>query len=112
MKRLIENWCRKVLYLQCFGLLQGFSRHKKRIIFCFMGSGLFKSFHINTKEHIAIIILTKYYGYKTYEQQLYFFGPKPPEKINHTWGEIQDIIRAYNTIRVKPVKPTGSLKTS
>lgn len=106
LKQKIHKLCVATLYNHGFNQHGGRINKKRRVIifdsFC---AGLFKSF-ANPKEKLALSVLINWYGYKCYEYNvLILFVPTPPKKIEHTWGEVQDIIRAYNTIPLLKPKP-------
>lgn len=106
LKQKIHKLAVATLYKQGFNQHHGRINKKRRvIIFDTFGDGLFKAF-AGQKERWAIIILINWYGYKCYEHNILVpFVKHPPKRLNHTWGEVQDIIRSYNTIPILKSKP-------
>lgn len=100
MLNYIEKWCVKTLYyleFQRFGRIQ---KKKKRIIFNWDGIPLFRMF--TNKKNYVLGILISLCGYEVYEEKLNLWKPYK-RKINHTWGEWQDIIRSYNKRAIPPL---------
>ncbi len=106
LKTYIEKWAVATLYNQSFNQYNGrINKKTKKIFFDMFGASLFKNFG-NQKQHLAISILVNWYGYKCYEENILIpFVKHAPKRIDHTWGEVQDIIRAYNTIPIPAIKP-------
>lgn len=104
----IEKWAVRKLYLADFAKHARINKKKKSIIFGEFDWILFKHFH-SFKEWLYFGILTQFYGYKVYEKRLCLFVPQKKE-ITQTWGEIQDIIRAYHYVKnphLYQIKPTS-----
>ena len=97
----LDIWAVNCLYLNNFTRFARINKKTKKIIFNWQGRILF-SIWPSPKERLAVAILTKWYRYTCWEEQLCFFKPQKPQ-IDHTWGEIQDIIRM--TGRYRPIKP-------
>ena len=95
MRKIIENYCVNQLYLLGFNNFGRLNKKRKRIIFNWNGAPIFRMF--TQKKNYVIWVLITFCGYTVYEEQLNFLKPYK-QKIKHSWGEIQDIIRAYNTI--------------
>jgi len=88
------------LYKQSFHRFGRINKIKRKIIFGWFEWSLFQSFH-SPKEWLVFSILIRCYGYKAYEEQLCPFRPLK-QKISHTWGEIQDIIRDAKKVGIRP----------
>lgn len=106
LKQKIHKLCVATLYNHGFNQFHGrINKKRKVIIFDMFGAGLFKAFP-NPKTNLALSILINWYGYKCIEHNLLIpFVKHPPKRLQHTWGEVQDIIRAYNTIPLLKLKP-------
>lgn len=89
--RKIELWSIKTLYDLSYNKISRINRKHKKIIFNWQGALLFKHFSLG-KERLSYTLLTNICGYGTYEERLCLWFPNP--RPTHTWGEIQDIIRA------------------
>ena len=83
------------LYLLGFNNFGRINKKRKRIIFNWDGIPLFRMF--TNKKNYVLWVLVFICKYDIYEQKLNLSIPYKP-KIKHTFGEIQDTIRAYNTI--------------
>lgn len=108
MKKIIEKWAVSAMYDLEFQRFGRISKKTRKIIFNWQGRILF-SIWPSPKERLAVTILTKWYGYTCWEEQLCFFKPQKPQ-INHTWGEVQDIIRM--TGRYRPIRPYQESRAS
>lgn len=99
IKTYIEKRAVACLYNRGFNQSGRINKKNKKICFEPMFSVIFKHF-ADPSQKLAITVLIKWYGYGIYEQNLITWcsvkAYKPQMK--HTWGEIQDIIRSYNTI--------------
>ena len=96
MKKIIEKWAVNLLYINNFTRFGRINKKRRRIIFTWQGRILFSIFP-SRKEMLAVQILEKWYGYTFWEHKPTWCSITKPQ-IDHTWGEVQDIIRSYNTI--------------
>ncbi len=99
--RKIELWAIKTLYDLSYLTISRINRKNKKIIFNCFGAGLFKYFH-DPKERLAFTLLRQLCGYEVYQETLCFNIPIN-NRPNHTWGEIQDIIRAGHQAKWGPL---------
>lgn len=99
--RKIELWSIKTLYDLSHLTISRINRKNKKIIFNWTGAVMFRQFS-DSKERLAITLLRRFLGYKIYEEQLCFWIPIK-RRPDHTWGEIQDIIRAGHQAKWGPI---------
>ena len=102
LKHLLEKWSVKMLYHHHFTRFGRINKKRKKLIFDFACYGIFQAF-FHPKERLAFSILCRWCGYSAWEIRPNFWCKPYVARIEHTWGEIQDIIRAYHTIPCPPL---------
>ena len=98
----LEKWAINKLYLLDFHKFGRISRHRRMIIFDFCGSKIWFMFP-NFKKWLLMFVLNKICGWGLYEASVDFWCRPYKHRLEHTWGEIQDIIRLNGKHR--PIKP-------
>lgn len=100
--RSLEKWAINKLYLLDFHKFGRISRHRRMIIFDFCGSTIWWMFP-TFKKWLPMFILERICGWDLYEVKLNLWCYPIKRRLEHTWGEIQDIIRLNGKHR--PIKP-------